>query len=64
MFLLMNAHFGFPVHYDISDEKSGQTIHSVQCECMLEYKHVFRHHPGADDARAQVRPEQHTLISV
>ncbi len=25
---------------------------------------LFRHHPGADSARAQVRPEQHTLISV
>ncbi len=55
-------------HYNNSDEKkrSGQTIHSiVQCECrMLEYEHLFRHHPGADSARAQVRPEQHTLISV
>ncbi len=31
---------------------------------MLEYEHLFRHHPGADSARAQMRPEQHTLISV
>ncbi len=31
---------------------------------MLEYGHLFRHHPGADSTRAQVRPEQHTLISV
>ncbi len=31
---------------------------------MLEYEHLFRHHPGADGVRAQVRPEQHTLISV
>ncbi len=62
MFLLMDAHSGFPVHYNNSDKKSGQTIH---CEChMLEYEHLFRHHPGADSARAQVRPEQHTLISV
>ncbi len=37
----------------------------VQCECpMLEYEHLFRHHPGADSARANVKPEQHTLISV
>ncbi len=37
----------------------------VQCECrMLEYEHLFRHHPGADSTRTQVRPEQHTLISV
>ncbi len=36
----------------------------VQCECMLEYEHLFRHHPGADGVRAQVRPEQHTLIYV
>ncbi len=31
---------------------------------MLDYEHLFRHHPGADSARAQVTPEQHTLISV
>ncbi len=31
---------------------------------MLEYERLFRHHPDADSARAQVRPEQHTLISV
>ncbi len=31
---------------------------------MLEYEHLFHHHPGADSVRAQVRPEQHTLISV
>ncbi len=37
----------------------------VQCECsMLEYEHAFHHHVGADSTRAQVRPEQHTLISV
>ncbi len=45
--------------------KKKWTNHLVQCECcMLEYEHLFRHHPGADSARAQVRPEQHTLISV
>ncbi len=26
--------------------------------------HFFRHHPGADSARAHVRHEQHTLISM
>ncbi len=31
---------------------------------MLEYEHLFRHDPGADSTHAQVRPEQHTLISV
>ncbi len=30
---------------------------------MLDYD-LFRHHLGADSARAQVGPEQHTLISV
>ncbi len=37
----------------------------VQCKCrMLEYEHLFHHHPGADSARSHVRPEQNTLISV
>ncbi len=31
---------------------------------MLEYEHLFRHHPGADGARAQVKPEQHVDIRV
>ncbi len=70
MFLLMDAHSGFPIHYNNSDEKNKQkkwTNHSLlfnASACMLEYEHLFRHHPGADSARAQVRPEQHTLISV
>ncbi len=52
MFLLMDTHSGFPVDYNNSDggNKRGQFT-LVQCECMLEYEHLFR-------------PEQHTLISV
>ncbi len=33
-------------------------------QCWIMSCHLFRHHPGADSARTQVRPEQHTLISV
>ncbi len=69
--MLMDAHFGFPVYYNNSDEKKikikkvDKPFTLVQCECpMLEYEHLFRHHPGSDSARAQVRPEQHTLIFV
>ncbi len=37
----------------------------VQCKCrMVEYEHLFHHHPGADSACSHVRPEQNTLISV
>ncbi len=52
MFLLMDTHSGFPVDYNNSDggNKRGPFT-LVQCECMLEYEHLFR-------------PEQHTLISV
>ncbi len=70
MFLLMDVHSGFPVHYNNSDgkkkRKSGQTIHSFNASsvCWIMSCHLFRHHPGADSAHAQVRPEQHTLISV
>ncbi len=69
MLLLMDAHSGFPVHYNNSDLKKKYKVDKpftrVQCEYhMLEYEHLFRHHPGADSARTQVRPEQHTLISV
>ncbi len=46
-------------------QKVDKPFTLVQRECrMLEYEHLFRHHPGADSARTQVRPEQHTLISV
>ncbi len=69
MLLLMDAHSDFPVHYSNSDWKKNKQVDKpftlVQCECsMLEYEHVFHHHLGADSTRAQVRPEQHTLISV
>ncbi len=68
MLLLMDAHSGLPVHYNNSDEKKkfvDKPFTLVQCEFpMLDYEHLFRHHLGADSARAQVRPEQHTLISV
>ncbi len=53
MLLLMDAHSGFPVHYNNSDEKKQkQTVDKpfslVQSECrMLDYEHLFRHHPGA-----------------
>lgn len=64
----MDANSGFPVHYNNSDEKKKKVdkpFTLVQCECRtLEYEHLFRHHPGADSVRAQVRPEQHTVISV
>ncbi len=67
MLLLMDAHSGVLVHYNNSDEKKkvDKPFTFVQCECrMLEYEHLFHHHPGADSALTQVRPEQHTLISV
>ncbi len=68
MFILMDAHSGFPVHYKNSDEKKKWTTHSLlfnaSAVCWIMSCHLFRHHPGADSARAQVRPEQHTLISV
>ncbi len=57
MLLLMDAHSGFP--------RVDKPFTLVQCECrVLEYEHLFRHHPGADGARAQMRPEQHMLISM
>ncbi len=64
MLLLMEVHSGFPIHYNNIDKKKknlDKPFTLVQCE---EYEHLFRHHPGADGAWAQVRPEQHTLISV
>ncbi len=52
MLLLMDAHSGFPVHYNNSDRKKGVPLTLVQYKChMLEYEHLFRHHPGADSAR-------------
>ncbi len=67
MLLLIDAHSGFPVHYNNSDEreKSGQTIHS--CSMRVQYAGIWAFipsSPGADGAWEQVRPEQHTLISV
>ncbi len=67
MFLLMDAHSGFPVHYNNSDEKkSGQTIHS--CSMRVPYAGlwavIYSVITRVLIARAQVRPEQHTLISV
>ncbi len=63
MFLLMDAHSGFPIHYNYSDDEKKKKLDKpftlVQCECMLEYEHLC-----ADSAHAQVRLEQHTLISV
>ncbi len=69
MFLLMDAHSGFPVHYNNSDEKKKKVdkhslLFNASSVCWIMSCHLFRHHPGADSARAQVRPEQHTLISV
>ncbi len=67
MLLLMDAHSGYTIHYyNNSDggKKVDKPFTFVQCEFMLEYEHIFCQHPGADGARAQVRPEQHTLISV
>ncbi len=45
----------------MKEKKVDKAFTLVQSECMLEYEHLFRHHPGADGARAQVRPEQHTF---
>ncbi len=49
-------------------KKKTWTNHSLlfnaSAVCWIMSCHLFRHHPGADSARAQVRPEQHTLISV
>ncbi len=39
-------------------------LFNASAVCWIMSCHLFRHHPGADSARAQVRPEQHTLISV
>ncbi len=37
----------------------------VQCECrMLEYEHLFRHHPGADSARTGETWTAHVDICV
>ncbi len=65
----MDAHSGFPVHYsdETKEKKSEQPI--LSCSMRVQYAglwavYLFRHHPGADSARAQVRAEQHTLISV
>ncbi len=50
----MDAHSGFPVHFNKSDTfsffKVDKPFTLVQCECMLEYEHLIRHHPGADSA--------------
>ncbi len=70
MLLFMDAHSGFPVHYNNSDGKKKKTwtnhslLFNASAVCWIMSCHLFRHHPGADSARAQVRPEQHTLISV
>ncbi len=70
MLLLMDAHSGFPVHYNNSDEEKKKTwtnhslLFNASAVCWIMSCHLFRHHPGADSAHAQVRPEQHTLISV
>ncbi len=49
-------------------KKKTWTNHSLlfnaSAVCWIMSCHLFRHHPGADSARAQVRAEQHTLISV
>ncbi len=49
-------------------KKKKWTNHSLlfnaSAVCWNMSCHLFHHHPGADSARAQVRPEQHTLISV
>ncbi len=39
-------------------------LFNVSSVCWIMSCHLFRHHPGADSTRAQVRPEQHMLISV
>ncbi len=46
------------------EKKVDKPFTLIQCECMLEYEHLFRLHLGADGVRAQVRPEQHMLLSV
>ncbi len=49
-------------------KKKKWTNHSLlfnaSAVCWIMSCHLFRHHPDADSAHAQVRPEQHTLISV
>ncbi len=71
MFLLMDAHSGFPVHYNNSDggkkknEKVDKPFTLVQCECrMLEYEHLFRHHPGADSTHTGETWTAHVDIRV
>ncbi len=43
---------------------TNSLLFNASAVCWIMSCHLFRHHPGADSARAQVRPEQHTLISV
>ncbi len=49
-------------------QKKTWTDHSLMFNasavCWNMSSHLFHHHPGADSARVQVRPEQHTLLSV
>jgi len=55
MLLLIDAHSGFPIITTTAMKKKTEKVDKpltlVQCECMLEYDNLFRHHPGAD-ARA------------
>ncbi len=69
MFLSMCMHSCFSIHYNNSDaqKKSGQTRNSLfnaSAICLYMASHLFHHYPGVDSARAHLRPEQHTLLSV
>ncbi len=70
MFLSNDTHSGFPIHKNNSYEqkkKSKLTSHSLfnaSAVCSNTTSDLYCHHPGVDSAWVQVRPEQHTLISV
>ncbi len=50
--------FWLPSTLQQQKKKSGPFT-LVQCKChMLEYEHLFHHHPGADSMRAQMRPDE------
>ncbi len=47
----------------ITTKKVDKPFTLIQCECLLEYEHLFRHAPGA---RAQVRlhMSKHILLVI